>query len=660
MNRRSFMKNAFLAGLGCTFLPNGLPFSGVSGKKKVIVLGIDGMDPHLTLQYSRQGLLPNLTRIAGKGRLSPLATSTPPQSPVAWSNVIVGASPKTHGIYDFIHRIPTSMKPYLSTSRIAASPDTLDLGDYKIPLGEGRTELLRQGKAFWEYLSERDIPSTIFKMPANFPCKDGSADMVSGIGTPDLRGGYGNYTLFSTEPERYKKNISTGKLIPVSFTRGRMDAVLPGPVNSLKKDNPTSNIPVTVWRDRKNPVIRINIGDNELILKEGEWTEWLSIDFPLLGSLVQVSGIIKLFVKSVHPHFSMYVSPINIDPTNPALPIASSSDYLEELTGRVGYFYTQGFPEDTKALSEIVLDEDEYLQLANQILRERQQLLRAELERFRRVDQGLLFFYFSSLDQNSHMYWRAIDPLSPLYNSELHRRHGQELKRLYAEVDNSIGEVLADYDLNDPNVTILLMSDHGFNPFRRQVNLNTWLYEQGFLALSSPRDLENNEFFKGVIWSRTGAYNLGINSLYLNRKGRELEGLVAQGQAAGLLKALRDNLLEMRDPDNGEKTVATVRIVPEEERNLQPHAPDLIVGWNRGYRTSWGSILGGFNPDTVFDNTDKWSGDHCVAPGLVPGILVSNKPVRKNNPSLKDIAPTILAEFGIPVPAEMEGKPVGT
>jgi len=146
MNRRSFMKNAFLAGLGCTFLPNGLPFSGVSGKKKVIVLGIDGMDPHLTLQYSRQGLLPNLTRIAGKGRLSPLATSTPPQSPVAWSNVIVGASPKTHGIYDFIHRIPTSMKPYLSTSRIAASPDTLDLGDYKIPLDEGRTELLRQGK----------------------------------------------------------------------------------------------------------------------------------------------------------------------------------------------------------------------------------------------------------------------------------------------------------------------------------------------------------------------------------------------------------------------------------------------------------------------------------------------------------------------------------
>jgi len=258
------------------------------------------------------------------------------------------------------------------------------------------------------------------------------------------------------------------------------------------------------------------------------------------------------------------------------------------------------------------------------------------------------------------MYWRAIDPLSPLYNSELHRRHGQELKRLYAEVDNSIGEVLADYDLNDPNVTILLMSDHGFNPFRRQVNLNTWLYEQGFLALSSPRDLENNEFFKGVIWSRTGAYNLGINSLYLNRKGRELEGLVAQGQAAGLLKALRDNLLEMRDPDNGEKTVAAVRIVPEEERNLQPHAPDLIVGWNRGYRTSWGSILGGFNPDTVFDNTDKWSGDHCVAPELVPGILVSNKPVRKNNPSLKDIAPTILAEFGIPVPAEMEGKPVGT
>ena len=141
-------------------------------RKKVIILGIDGMDVHLSRVYMRQGLLPNFTRLAHIGGFQSVASSIPPQSPVAWSNFSVGASPAVHGIYDFIHRDPETMMPYLSSAKVSGSGRTLNVGDWKIPLVGGGAEPLRHGKPFWEYLAEYDIPTTIFKMPANFPCRN--------------------------------------------------------------------------------------------------------------------------------------------------------------------------------------------------------------------------------------------------------------------------------------------------------------------------------------------------------------------------------------------------------------------------------------------------------------------------------------------------------
>jgi len=659
MNRRQFLKG--MAAMGATIL---LPpfnkelFASPVGKK-VLVLGIDGMDVRLTRQYIDMGFLPNVARLIRKGGISPMQTSIPPQSPVAWSNATVGGSPEVHGIYDFIHRKPETMAPYLSTSTVSPPKRMIHIGNYQIPLDQGETRLLRKGTAFWEPLGKRDIPTTIFKMPANFPCQSSSVKMVSGMGTPDLRGGYGNYSVFTTAPEHYGKDLTGGMVIPVNFRRGRFDARLPGPENSLKKGSPAADIPVTIWRDKKNPVVRIRLQANELLLKEGEWSDWQEIAFPVLGPLHKVSGICKLYIKQVHPEFSMYVSPVNIDPANPSLPVVSPERYGEKLVDNVGQFYTQGFPEDTKALSEGILTEDEYLELADQVFTERSDLLDYELSRFARLDTGMHFFYFSSLDQNTHMYWRMMDESNPLYTPELAEKYGQTILRYYIKVDQVVKKVLDTIDTDDPKTTFMIMSDHGFGAFNRQVNLNTWLYENGYLAMDCRpgRHGSRDGYFSGVNWPRTGAYNVGINCIYLNRQGREKDGIVTSGQVKGLLERLAKDLKAMKDPKTGEKAVYRVRIVSRQEHQRHPHAPDLIVGWNNGFRNSWKSILGGFEADVFRDNTDKWSGDHCIDPFFVPATLISNKAI-KRPPSLSDIGPSILQAFGIQPPASMTGKPL--
>jgi predicted AlkP superfamily phosphohydrolase/phosphomutase len=482
--------------------------------------------------------------------------------------------------------------------------------------------------------------------------------MVSGMGTPDLRGGYGSFTLFTTAPHLFNDDMSGGKLIPVVFQGQRVNTNLPGPVNTLRKDSPEIKIPIQIWRDRRHPIVRITFQNKEFLLQVGEWTGWIQLSFPMLEPLYDIKGICKIYIKSVHPDFIMYVSPLNVDPSDPALPVVTSKKYGEELVRNVGYYYTQGLPEDTKALSEGVFNDKEYLNLAYQIVDERKRLLDYELKRFVNEDTGMLFFYFSSLDLDSHMYWRSIDPYHPLYNKELNREYGHTLKELYIAMDHILGEVFEQNDIDDPNLSLMVMSDHGFAPFRRQVNVNTWLLKNGYLNLLKSNKIENKGYFENVDWSRTGAYNVGINSIYLNLNGREKFGTVPASQANQLCKNIRRDLLKFIDPDTGKKAVSKVWIVSEEEKRLNPHAPDLIVGWNLGYRNSWDSILGGFSSMVVSDNLDKWSGDHCVDPSLVPAVLFTNKKVTKKNPNLCDIMATILEEFGITPDNEVEGKPL--
>ncbi|HYK50585.1 MAG TPA: alkaline phosphatase family protein, partial [Terriglobales bacterium] len=424
--------------------------------------------------------------------------------------------------------------------------------------------------------------------------------------------------------------------------------------NTFRKGAPPALEPFTVSVDPLAAVAKFTVQDEKFVLREGEWSDWIHIQFQLIPFIGKVKGICRFYLKQAHPRFELYVSPINIDPADPALPISTPKNYSRELAEETGEFYTQGISEDTKARSAGVLDDEEYLEQARTVLAEHRKIFDTEFPKFR---AGVFFFYFSSLDLNSHMLWRLIDPQHPEYDASLAAEYGSALPEFYQQIDQVLGEVL---QRMDDHTTILVLSDHGFAPYNRSFNLNTWLLNHGYIALKNEPSPDPSQAFANVDWSRTRAYGLGLNGLYLNLRGREREGTVEPGaQADGLLKEIKEKLLGVRDPRSNQTPITRVDRASEVYQG--PYAgqgPDLLVGYNRGYRAGWQTILGNFPSEVFEDNTNPWSGDHCMDYTLVPGVLLSNRPIDAANPALTDIAPTIFAEFGIPKQGSMMGHSV--
>lgn len=647
--------------LGGAAAAAGLDSIGTIGKAlaakhapRVMVLGIDGMDPNLLTGFISQGKMPNARRLIEMGGFAPLVTSIPPQSPVAWSNFITGMDPGGHGIFDFIHREPESLIPFLSTSKTTPPKKTVSLGDWIIPLASGEVQLLRKGKAFWNTLEDHGVDCMVSRIPSNFPPEESEARTISGMGTPDVLGTYGTFSYFTDDPPEHSEAIGGGKVFPVIVRGGKVAGELIGPRNAFRKGQPKSTVPFTVWFDATHPVATIEMQGQKLILQQGEWSDWLVVNFDMIPHLEKVSGICRMYLKEVRPHFRLYVSPININPADPALPLSTPPDYVQKVARDMGYFYTQGMPEDTKALSNGVLTDGEYLEQAEFVLRERLRLYDYELSRF---NSGFFFFYFTSLDLNSHMFWRTVDRGHPLYDPALEKEHGWFIPYLYQQMDAVIGQAMK---LMDDRTILMVMSDHGFTSFRRGFNLNTWLLNNGYAALIDPLSREESEFFENVDWPETRAYGLGINSLYLNLQGREGTGIVSSGpEAESLARELAVRLTQVRDPLSGEQVIThayrPARVYRGEHAG---EAPDLILGYNRHYRSSWETILGKYPQEELVDNDDKWSGDHCMDAIFLPGVLLCSRKFASVTPALYDLAPSILSIFGIDKPGNMVGRSI--
>lgn len=648
----------------------GTDTSRSSGDKKVFVLAFDGMDPNILKTLLVQGKLPNFDKLAREGCFHELGTSTPPQSPVAWSNFITGMNPGGHGIFDFIHRVPETLEPYLSTSRSVPPKEKLAFGPvslpnsmtipftkYHLPLSGGEIQLMRRGPAFWEFLDAAGIESTIFKIPANYPPVKAGTRSISGMGTPDILGSYGNFSYYTNNPPDTEQEISGGAIIRVDVVDNCVQAELLGPPNSFLKDTPQLKIPFSVFIDPEGGVGKIVLPDTEILLNQGEWSEWTQIDFQPIPYIQGLKGICKFYLKEVSPDFKLYVSPINIDPSEPALEISYPPEYSKELYDKVGFFYTQGMAEDTKALSNGVLSNDEYLQQADFVFQERMACFKYELERFQAMKRGFLFYYFSSLDQSSHVFWRTMDHASPAFDYERDQNHTEVMQMIYQKMDTVLGYAMK---FVDEKTTIIVMSDHGFSPFFRAFQLNTWLLDNGYISLLDPSRQEEGELFANVDWQRTRAYALGLNGLYINLHGREPNGIVLPGQEReALVQELIFKMQQIVDPKTGEKVILDVADTQKAYSGAYAdQAPDLIVGYNRSYRSAWESALGAFPKDVLKDNTNAWSGDHCVSAKIVPAIFFSNKKTKIINPNLTDLAPTILAEFGLTIPENMTGVPI--
>ncbi|HME68898.1 MAG TPA: alkaline phosphatase family protein [Myxococcota bacterium] len=608
---------------------------------RVIVLGFDGMDYTLTKEMMADGRLPNLARLAAQGTFQPLGTSTPPQSPVAWSNFITGMDAGGHGIFDFIHRDPKTMIPYLSTSRPEPSDKKLELGEYQFPLAADKMELLRFGTPFWEVLEKKGIPTTIMRMPANFPPSGTATRELSGMGTPDIIGSYGTFSYYTSDPGAFNgKDVSGGKVYGVTASGGVLKGTLYGPKNPFLVKFQDASTGFTVYIDAQEPVAKIVVGDEERVLKVGEWSDWVPVTLKFIPTQ-SVRVICRFYLREVRPVFGLYVTPLNLDPTKPAMPISTPASFAAELARATGPFYTQGMPDDTKAFANGVFSADEFLAQAEMAQQEAARQYQYVLGRFQ---DGLLFYYFGHSDQVSHMMWRSMDPQHPAYKAS-DARFKNVIPDLYRSFDKIVGATM---EKMDPKTMLIVMSDHGFTSWRRAFHLNTWLKENGYLVLRDPNLKDDPGLFANVDWHRTRAYALGLNGLYINLRGREKWGIVDPEHRLRLMNEIIDKLTKTVDPKTGQ--IAVTSVFRRDDYKNTGHleiGPDLIVGYAKGTRGSNESALGKVPPEVFMDNTEEWSGDHCMDPDSVPGILVTSRPLKKPVAKLQDLAAAILAEFGI-------------
>ena len=611
--------------------------------KRVIVLGFDGLDYDLTRQLIAAGRMPAFARLAAAGGFAPLGTTIPPQSPVAWSTFITGLDPGGHGIFDFIHRDPRTLQPYLSTTKTEEGGRTLKVGQWQFPLSGGSVELLRRGTPFWQVLEDRGIETTVIRMPANFPPSGAATRELSGMGTPDILGTYGTFTFYTSEPFAFGgRSLSGGTVRAVDVQDGVVRSTLEGPSNPFRVDAAKVEAPFTAFVDSSRRFVKLAVGDEERMLAVGEWSDWLPVDFPLMPTQA-LRAEARFYLKQLDPYFALYVSPLNIDPLSPALPVSTPDDYASHLAHATGRFYTQGMPEDTKSLKTGVLTADEFLAQARLAGEENVRQYRPVLDGF---GGGLLFYYFGNVDQVSHMMWRARDPQHPAYDPTRDRAHEKVIEELYVGLDAIVAMTAARLG---PDDLLVVMSDHGFTSWRRAFHLNSWLRDHGYLAVLDPRRADDPGLFGNVDWSRTRAYALGLNGLYINVKGREKDGIVDPRARESLAAEIAAKLLATLDPATG-KPAVTKMYRREEVFHLAGNediAPDLVVGYAKGTRGSDESALGTLTPGVIVDNMDPWSGDHCMDHEAVPGILLTSRALRKPAPSLQTLAAAILAEFGV-------------
>src|SRR6266700_6830423 len=599
----------------------------------------------------QRGELPNLGRIRQMGSYSRLKTTYPAQTPVAWSSFATGTNPGGHGIFDFISRDPATYLPDAALSRFERP---------KSAFAPPRVVNQRKGTPFWQTLSQAGVPSVVLRCPCTFPPDELNGRMISGVGIPDLRGSQNKGTFYTQD-----KNAQAGESEQVA-TLGAGDDLnthVIGPRNTRQSpaSDTTCEIRVHVNKGARSLLVETGGSPAKIDVKEKSWSEWVRFKFKF-SMLQSVTGIARVYVRQIEPHVEFYISAVNFDPAAPLFLISSPPAYAKDLAGEIGLFSTLGMAEDHNGLNNGRLDEAAYLAQCELVIEERERLMRFELDRF---TEGFFFLLYDTPDRVQHMLWRFRDPEHPGYEPDLARDFSGLIEQHYARCDKLLTPI---FDQLDENTLFIVLSDHGFNTFRRAFDTNTWLLQNGLLALkdgNKPNE-DLGDSFSAVDWSRTYAYAVGLGGIYLNFKGREREGIVTEGtEAERVCDAIQSGLAEI--PDTATQRPAIRNVLRREDLYSGPYvayAPDLLVNFHPGFRVSWQSAVGGFANALIEDNTRRWSGDHIVDPDAVPGILFTNKMLdappfsrssqdSRKEPHITDLAPAILNYLGVPIPSTL-------
>ena len=608
-------------------------------KKKVLVLGLDGMEPTIVDSMLQRSELPNFEKLRKGGCYLRVQTTYPAQTPVAWSSFATGTNPGGHGIFDFICRDPRTNLPDLALSRFERPKNIFS---------QPRIVNRRRGVPVWEVLARAGVPSTVLRFPCTFPPDASGARILAGVGVPDLRGGQGTGTYYTQDKTAQAQRHE--QIVHLEPGNDLRSSVI-GPRNTRAAQSAELTSELRVRVDKGGRTLRFQTGVEAAVeVAEGTWSPWMRVNFKV-SMLQTVSGIVRFFVRQASPRIEFYASPVNFDPASPLFPISAPAGYAKELADELGCFSTLGMAEDHNGLDTGRLDEAAFLTQCGLVFAERERMMLRELERF---DEGFFFILFDTPDRIEHMFWRCRDPEHPCFTPELAAQFGDSIEQCYRGCDKLVGNLL---DHTDENTLLVVLSDHGCGPFRRAVDLNSWLWQHGLLALQGSRKPSHELESSAIDWSKTFAFAVGLGGIYLNLRGRESRGIVVDGsESERVRRAIETGLAAVIDTDARRSAVASV--VRRERIYSGPYveeAPDLLVNFRPGFRVSWQSSLGGFADHVFEDNTRRWSGDHLVDPSSVPGIFFMSRCSRFDQPRMVDLAPTILRHFEVAPHPLMEG-----
>jgi predicted AlkP superfamily phosphohydrolase/phosphomutase len=538
-----------------------------------------------------------------------------------------------------------------------------------IPLGAPELTNTRSGTPWWDVLVAHGVDTEVYRIPGNYPVPESRAKVLAGMGTVDMRGGYGTYTLFTDRPvdaddPKGDVQIVTAQDFDLDGTPDSVEATLKGPPDlfrlrpgELPGPGDYLTTRVRVQLDPETDTAVVKAGSGVALLRQGEWSDWIEVDFDALPfGLMKLHGAVRFFAKQLRPRFELYASAVNLSAASPPQVFTSPDDWVEQLHAALGQFYTLGMPEETSALRDGVFSDDDYVQQVGLVQEDSRAMLELALDRFEPGDAT--FVYLSDIDLQCHMLWRHADPKypglgHPARDPAIAAAHAHDIERFYRDVDAALGRVR---ERLPAGTRLVVMSDHGFQPFTRKFHLNAWLRDQGYLVLKEGRRT-GRLGLEDVDWSRSRAYGLGFNGLYLNLAGRESRGSVRPEQAGELLREIAAALEALRDPENGEPIV--LRAYPGSEvfhGERVAEAPDLVVGYNRNYAGSDPSTLGEVTEAVLEDNTSRWSGNHLIDPRLVPGVLLVNGPIAAGEHDLTDVTVSILDHYGLPAAPGMVGS----
>jgi len=616
---------------------------------KLIVLGLDGMDPVLVEKFMSQGKLPHLSKLAKQGSYAKLETTIPSISPVAWSSFMTGCHPAKHNIFDFLSRDANTYLPDLSSARIGSPKKVLSLKKYNIPLSKPEIKGMRKSVPFWKILGDNGIFSTVLRIPVTFPPEKFHGHLLSGMCAPDLKGSQGTFSFYTSDKNKITKREG-GMNIPVTVEGNRIETYISGPENTMLKNPEEIQLPLCITIDKEKKEALLDVSGQKIRLKEKTFSDWTRITFRP-GLWIKIRSICRFYINQLEPHFEMYVTPLNIDPEKPALPISHPFIYSVYLAKLLGSYITLGEANDTWALNEGILSEEAFLKLSYFNHQEWENML---FNALKKTKKGVVVSWFETTDSLQHMFFRYLDEKHPARHTDQAKMGPEVIEELYTKMDELVGKVWEKLDKKD---VLIIMSDHGIKSFRRGVNMNSWLYMNGYLGLKNGKR-ESEEWFKDVDWEKTKAYGLGLGGIYLNMKDRESKGVVSPGEEANTLKKeIISQLNGLKDEEKSDRAIN--KVFDRDELPPGPYkenSPDLIVGYNEGYRVSWDSVTGKVNTSVFEDNTKAWSGDHCIDPRIVPGILFCNLNINTKTPAIIDIAPTVLELFGLEAPKHMDGR----